>query len=160
MRSTPAYFQAADGARVLFVAGSTRSAEDSTEAVPPGLARLRVVTSPGEPAYLALDATADEVAFLSPGSPVVTSNTTADALVWVLDANLPRSQPLVGSNLPHPVLYALDAATLGVVWRSAPEQLGVGGKYATPAIAHGVVYVGTDRIQAFGLPARATSGPE
>jgi hypothetical protein len=27
----------------------------------------------------------------------------------------------------------------------------VGGKYSTPAIAHGVVYVGTDRVHAFGL---------
>jgi hypothetical protein len=151
MRSTPAYFQTPDGSSVLFVSGSTRAAEDSTEAVPPGVARLRVVASPGQPAYLAVEATADAVAFLSPGSPVVTSNGSADALVWVLDAGLPRSEPLVGSQVPHPLLYALDAVSLRVVWRSAPDQLAVGGKYSTPAIAHGVVYVGTDRIQAFGL---------
>jgi outer membrane protein assembly factor BamB len=151
MRSTPAYFQRADGSSVLFVSGSTRAAEDSTEAVPPGVARLRIVTSPGQAAYLALDATADEVAFLSPGSPVVTSKAAADAVVWVLDANVRRAQPLVGQDVPHPVLYALDADTLQVLWRSAPDQLAVGGKYSAPAIAHGVVYVGTDRVQAFGL---------
>ena len=153
MRSTPAYFQAADGSNFLFVSGSTRAAEDSTEAVPPGVARLRVVTSPGEPAYLAVDATSSGLALLSPGSPVVTSNAAADALVWVLDANLPRSQPLVGADVPHPVLYALAATSLRVIWHSAPDQLEVGGKYATPLIAHGVVYVGTDRIHAFGLTA-------
>jgi outer membrane protein assembly factor BamB len=152
MRSTPAYFQTADGSPVLFVSGSTRAAEDSTEAVPPGVARLRVVTSPGQPAYLAVEATADDVAFRSPGSPVVTSNADASgAVVWVLDANLLRANPLVGADVPHPVLYALDAETLQVLWRSAPDQLAVGGKYNTPVIAHGVVYVGTDRVQAFGL---------
>jgi outer membrane protein assembly factor BamB len=151
MRSTPAYFQPADGSAVLFVSGSTRPAEDSTEAVPPGVARLRIVTSPGQAAYVAIEATAADVAFLSPGSPVVTSNAAADAVVWVLDANLPRSHPLIGPDVPHPVLYALDAATLQILWRSAPDDLPVGGKYNTPAIAHGVVYVGTDRIQAFGL---------
>jgi len=37
------------------------------------------------------------------------------------------------------------------LWHSAPAQLHVGGKYSTPLIAHGVVFAGTDRIQAFGL---------
>jgi hypothetical protein len=152
MRSTPAYFTQADGSSVLFVSGSSRAAEDSTQAVPPGVARLRVVTSAGQAAYLAVEATANDVAFLSPGSPVVTSSRDAsNALVWVLDADVPRAQPLVGPAVPLPVLYALDADTLQVVWRSAPDALGVGGKYSTPAIADGVVYVGTDRIQAFGL---------
>jgi hypothetical protein len=32
-----------------------------------------------------------------------------------------------------------------------PDQLNVGGKYSTPIVAHGVIFVGTDRIQAFGL---------
>jgi hypothetical protein len=74
MRSTPAYFRLPDGSPALFVSGSTRAAEDSTQAVPPGVARLRVVANPGQAAYLAVEATADEVAFLSPGSPVLTSN--------------------------------------------------------------------------------------
>ena len=158
MRTTPAYFRQADGSSVLFVSGTTRAAEDSTQAVPPAVARLRIVTSPGQAAYLAVEATADEAAFLSPGSPVVTSNEAADAVVWVLDANVRRSQPLVGPEVPHPVLYAFDAASLQLLWRSAPEQLEVGGKYNTPAIAHGVVYVGTDRMQAFGLSSSAHGG--
>ena len=153
MRTTPAYFRRADGSSVLFVSGSTRAAEASTVAVPPGVARLRIATSPGEPAYLALDGSEDDVAFLSPGSPVISSNGVADAVVWVLDANLPRSGRLVGADVPHPVLYAFDADTLQLLWRSAPDQLAVGGKYNTPAIAHGLVLVGTDRIQAFGLAA-------
>jgi outer membrane protein assembly factor BamB len=116
------------------------------------VARLRIVTSPGEAAYLALEATANEVAFLSPGSPVVTSDADGTgALVWVLDANLRRSDPLVGPRVPHPVLYAFDAESLRLLWRSSPDQLQVGGKYNTPAIAGGVVYVGTDRVQALGL---------
>src|SRR5258708_13622136 len=34
-----------------------------------------------------------------------------------------------------------------------PAQLNVGGKYNAPAFARGTVFVGTDRIQAFGLGA-------
>ena len=45
---------------------------------------------------------------------------------------------------------------LNVLWRSDdhehPEDgLHVGGKYGTPAIAGGQVFVGTDGIQAYGL---------
>jgi outer membrane protein assembly factor BamB len=49
------------------------------------------------------------------------------------------------------VLYALDAMSLKLLWRSSPGELYASGKYNEPAIAHGVVFVGTDRIQAFGF---------
>jgi hypothetical protein len=49
------------------------------------------------------------------------------------------------------VLYAVDATSMRLLWRSAPSQLGVGGKYSHPVVAHGVVIVATDHIQAFGL---------
>ena len=35
------------------------------------------------------------------------------------------------------------------LWHSAPADLGPSGKYAHVVVAHGVVYVGTDRITAF-----------
>jgi hypothetical protein len=81
----------------------------------------------------------------------VTSNGGADAIVWVLVGNVARSTSLVGANVPHPTLYALDASDLHALWVSAPSMLQVGGKYNTPAFGHGMVFVGTDRIQAFGL---------
>src|SRR5437660_8599298 len=127
------YLRKDDECSGLIESGTTRATEDSTQAVPPAVARLRIVTSPGQAAYLAVEATADEAAFLSPGSPVVTSNEAADAVVWVLDASVRRSQPLVGPDVPHPLLYAFDAASLQLLWRSAPEQLEVGGRYTTPA---------------------------
>src|SRR5260370_10489688 len=37
------------------------------------------------------------------------------------------------------------------LWSSSYEQLDLGGKYNTIAAARGQVFVGTDRIQAFGL---------
>jgi outer membrane protein assembly factor BamB len=58
---------------------------------------------------------------------------------------------MVDPSAPRPILYALDPFTFEILWQSTPEQLNVGGKYNTPAIARGVVFVGTDRIQAFGL---------
>jgi hypothetical protein len=152
-RTTPAYFRGADGTSYVFYSGATKSCESCREPVPPGLARLRVVTSPGAPAYLTVDATDSDLGLFSPGSPVVTSNGTDNAIVWVLDANVYRSQPLIGSNVPHPVLYAIDATTMRLLWNSPADQLNVGGKYNAVAVARGVVFVGTDRIQAYGLSA-------
>ncbi len=174
MRSSPAYFQGADGANYLFVAGSTKAVAGRPDVIPPSLARLKIVTRPSlaspvfvppgsrsarailssppaTAAYLSIDGADNRLRFLNPGSPVVSSNGPRDAVVWVLDANLFRSQFLVDAKAAHPVLYAIHAMTLTPLWHSTPGQLNVGGKYSTPAIAHGVVFVGTDRIQAFGL---------
>jgi hypothetical protein len=150
-RTTPAFFQTADGTPYLFYSGSTKASTTSRQPVPPSLARMRIVTAAGQPAYLFIDAADTTLAFLSPGSPVVSSNGSNAPIVWVLDANLFRSQPLIGPNVPHPVLYAVDAATMKILWTSTQAQLDVGGKYNTPIVAGGVVFVGTDRIQAFGL---------
>ena len=57
-------------------------------------------------------------------------------------------------NAAHPILYALDPVTLKALWSSTPAMLNVGGKYNTPGFGGGMVFVGTDRIQAFGLPPR------
>src|SRR5262249_39079675 len=128
-----------------------KACESCLQPVPPGLARLQIVTLPGAPAYLSIDATDSTLSLYSPGSPIVTSNGPNDPIVWVLDANVYRSDPLIGSNVQHPVLYALDASTLSLLWKSSPDQLNVGGKYNHAVVAHGTVLVGTDRIQAFGI---------
>jgi hypothetical protein len=151
MRTTPAYFQAGNGTNYLFVTGATKNCESCREPVPPGLARLQIVARPHQPAYLSLDATDNFLSLFSPGPPVISSSGSNNAIVWLLDANVYRSASLVGSSVPHPVLYALDATTMQPLWRSAPSQLNVGGKYNHVTVARGVVFVGTDRIQAFGL---------
>src|SRR5207248_515897 len=48
-------------------------------------------------------------------------------------------------------LYAYNALTMQPLWSSAYRQLDLGGKYNTIAAARGELFVGTDRIQAFGL---------
>jgi hypothetical protein len=150
-RTTPAYFQGADGTPYIFYSGATKASDISRDPVPPSVVRLKIVTSAGQPAYLAVDAADTVLKFLSPGSAVVTSNGSATPIVWVLDANLFRTQPLIGSNVPHPILYAIDAMTMNLLWSSPVNLLDVGGKYNTATISRGVVFVGTDRIQAFGL---------
>jgi hypothetical protein len=150
-RSTPAYYKAADGTNFIFMTGSSKANANTTTTVPPCVVRVKVVLSPGQPAFLAVDQYENTLTLLSPGSPVVTSNGSANPLVWVFVANVTRGQSLLGSNVPHPILYALDALTLKVLWSSTASQLDVGGKYNAPAIAHGTVFVGTDSIQAFGL---------
>jgi len=151
MRTTPAYFRDATGARFLFVSGSTKAAPGSTTSVAPSVVKLRIVTAPGAPAYLAIEKTDPSLALFNPGSPVVSSNGAAAPVVWVLDPNSSRSANLIDPNTPNPVLYAVDGTTLAPLWQSPPDLLQQSGKYSTPVIAHGWVLVGTDRLQAFGV---------
>jgi hypothetical protein len=140
MRTTPAFFRRDDGTPLLYWSGSTKAALCSVDVVPPSLVRMRVAADAGGPAYLVRDAADDEMRFVSPGSPVVSSHGGADPVVWVIDEGTPR-----------PVLYAVDGETMKVLYRSGPTDLDVGGKYATPLVAHGTVFVVTDRVQAFAL---------
>ena len=150
-RSTAAYYHSATGAHVVFVTGSAKSAEDSGQSVAPGLVRLALMAAGGHSAYLQIDRAQPDLVLQNPGSPAISSRDGHHAIVWVLDVNKPRSASLYGNDPPQPVLYAVDAQTLALLWRSAPGQLHPGGKYNEPVIARGTVYVGTDRIQAFGL---------
>lgn len=149
MRSTPAYFADSGGMAYLFVSGTTKAADDVTS-VPPSLARVGVHLAAGQPAYLVVDAADKELSFLNPGSPVVTSVAGQGPVVWIVDENAVRTAPLASSS-PRPILYAVDGTTMSVLFRSGPSDLTTGGKYVTPVIAHGTVFVGTDRLQAFGV---------
>ncbi len=156
-RTTPAYFRAADGKNYVFVTGSAKTGPKLQTSIPPGLFRLEIVTAPGQPAHLKVDQSEMTQVFHNPGSPVITSNGGRDAIVWVLDTNAPRTAPMQGPTAARPVLYAFDALTFKLLWKSVPEELGSGGKYNEPTVVRGLVIVGTDRIQAFGLlPATST----
>ena len=157
MRTTPAYFKRADGADIVYFSGATKALACSQTPVPPGLVRLRLVTTAGQPAYYSVDAVDSVLSLFSPGPPIVTSNGSSNAIVWVLDANVYRADSLVGSGVNHPVLYALDANTMQLLWKSSSSQLDVGGKYNHVVVARGSVFVGTDRIQAFGIPGAPVS---
>lgn len=154
-RSTPAYYRNAGGRTFVFATGSAKTGDDFSRSIPPGLARVALVVSPGQPAYLQVDTLEKTQIFENPGSPIASSAGGANAIVWVLDTNAPRSTPLYGEEAPKPVLYAFDATTLKLLWKSAPGQLHTSGKYNEPAVVNGLALVGTDRIQAFGLRAGA-----
>jgi len=131
--------------------GAQKVAQCDRTPVPPGLVRLKLVTTPNKPASLNVDGEDSVLSLFSPGPPIVSSNSGSNAIVWILDANIYRSVVLVGTVPAHPVLYALDANSMQLLWHSTPEQLNVGGKYNHVVVAHGVVFVGTDSIQAFGM---------
>lgn len=149
-RSVPAYWRAGESRHFLFVTGQTKVAEDADAPTVPCLARLRIVTAPGRPAYLEVDQSEQSQIFGNPGSPLVSSRGGRDAIVWVLDENAPRTALLAGPNPPQPVLYAFEALTLKLLWKSPAGALRTSGKYNEPLIARGTVFIGTDRIQAFG----------
>ncbi len=156
-RATPAYFRDAAGTNWLFATGSTKRAVDSQASIPPSLVRLKIDLDPARPASLSLAAAENSIQMLSPGSPLVTSNGSADPIVWVLAGNVLRTQDLLKPGTAHPILYAFDT-DLNLLWNSTEAQLEAGGKYMAPAVARGTVFVGTDRIQAFGvLPASSVS---
>jgi outer membrane protein assembly factor BamB len=148
MRTKLAFFHDHEGTW-LFASGSSKESESSTQSVPPSLAKLRVASSEGEPAWLEIAALEPTVTFFNPGPPVVTSNGVDDAIVWVLDANAPRTASLVDPDTSGPVLWAFDARDLRPLWTSGP--LPRAGKYGAPLVAHGLVFVATDRLHAFGL---------
>jgi outer membrane protein assembly factor BamB len=112
--------------------------------------RLQLLRPTGIEPYLRLDGRAVDFVLQNPGPPVVSSNGSKDAIVWVLDENARRSAILTGAKAPRPVLYAIDPNTLKVIWKTDPGFLQASGKYNSPTIADGNVYVGTDRIVAFG----------
>ena len=156
-RSTPAIYRDATGRYFVFAAGSAKAGDDFSTSVPPGLARVALVAEAGKPAFLRIDRMEKTQRFENPGSPIVSSAGGEGAIVWVLDSNAPRSAPLYGDQAPKPMLYAFDAETLKLLWKSAPGVLRTSGKYNEPAVVDGMVLVGTDRLQAFTLGAGTPS---
>ncbi|MCW5579733.1 MAG: cytochrome c [Luteimonas sp.] len=150
-RSVPAFLRDAQGQGHVFVTGNTRVRVAMPEAKPPSLVRLRIESARDGQPYLRIAARQRSEILLNPGPAVVTSRDGNDAVAWVLDENARRSALLSGDDAPRPVLYAFDAITLKLLWRSAPGQLYTSGKYNAPAFARGMAFVGTDRIQAFGV---------
>ena len=150
-RSTASYFHDTAGRNLVFVSGSTKTGDDFQSSMPPGLAKVEIVTAPAKSAYPHVDALEKTQTLINPGSPVVSSNGGAAAIVWVLDPNARRTQTLYGPGAPKPILYAFDAESLALLWKSTPGDLYPSGKYNEPTVAEGQVLVGTDRLQAFGL---------
>src|SRR5262245_963149 len=149
-RDTPATFTGPDGTHYVIWAGSSKAAVGSSTPVAPSLYLTKVVAAPGQPAFLQIVAQNTQVMSL-PGANIITANGTANPIEWIVDAGVQRTDGLTSFANGAPTLYAYDALTLQPLWSSAYQQLDLGGKYNTIAAARGQVFVGTDRIQAFGL---------
>jgi len=159
-RSTPAYFQI-NGTNYIIATGSTKSCATCTGSVPPSVTRLKIVTTSGQPAYLAIDATEKTLSMVQAGTAVITSNGSSNPIVWVLDSDLSRSANPWTTSM-HPILYALDALdpNLKPIWHTAATGLDLGGKFNSVASGNGMIFVGTDRIQAFGLTGSLPPPPQ
>jgi hypothetical protein len=154
-RTTSSYFRDEDGTTYVYVTGSSKKGENFNTSTPPGLAKVKVVTGPDEPAFLLIDKLENTHTFHNPGSPIVTSDGNRGAIVWMVDQNAPRTANLYGEAAPEPILYAFDALSLDLLWKSGPGELFTTGNYGEPTIVNGLVLVGTDRLQAFGLGSKA-----
>ena len=149
-RATPTFFRDAAGGEYLFYTGNTKDPDDTNVSVAPSVVRMRLLHPAGADPYLRVDGRAMDFVLQNPGPAVVSSNGGKDAILWVLDENAPRSALLTGPKAPRPILYAIDPNTLKVIWKTDAGVLQASGKYNSPTIAGGIVYVGTDRIVAFG----------
>jgi autotransporter-associated beta strand protein len=151
-RTTPATFVGPDGSYYVVWTGSQKVTDSSTVPTAPGIVVTKVVATPGQNAYLQI-VTQNTQTLSLPGASIITANGTSNPIVWVVDAGVQRSDSLSTGNFNNgaPTLYAFDALTMQPLWSSAYQQLDTGGKYNTIAVARGVAFIGTDRIQAFGL---------
>jgi uncharacterized repeat protein (TIGR01451 family) len=151
-RTTPATFVGPDGTTYVVWTGSSKIAEGSTIPTAPSVVVTKVVAAPGQNAYLAVAARNTQT-MSTPGASLITANGTAEPIVWVVDIGVQRTANLSTGNYFNgaPTLYAYDALTMQPLWSSAYKQLDIGGKYNTITVARGVLFAGTDRIQAFGL---------
>jgi hypothetical protein len=149
-RDTPATFTGPDGSQYVIFAGSSKSGVGSSTPVAPSLIVAKVIHTPGQPAYLQIVAQNNQV-MSNPGSNLITGNGTSNEIDWVVDAGVQRTDSLTSFSNGAPVLYAYNALTMQPIWSSAYEELNMGGKYNSIADARGDVFVGTNRIQAFGL---------
>jgi len=151
MRTPLVWFDGGAAGQFLYATGSTKASVSSTQSVSPSVARLKLETAPGQPAYLAIDAVDSSLVFKNAGPPLVTSNGAADPIIWVVDQNSLRTAATLDPTIASPVLYAVDGMTMAPLYVSPPDRVGIGGKYASVTIAHGWVFVVTDRLQAFGV---------
>lgn len=153
-RTTASFFRDESGTVYVYVNGASKKGENFTVSAPPGLAKVRIVATPNEPAYLKVEKLERTQTFHNAGSPIVTSNGGRDAIVWMVDQNAPRTANLYGEKAPQPIFYAFDAVDLAILWKSQPGELYTTGNYSEPTIVNGLALVGTDRLQAFGLKAQ------
>jgi hypothetical protein len=156
-RTTASIFRDESGTTYVYINGASKKGENFNTSMPPGLAKVKIVTSPNEPAFLRVDKLETKTTFHNPGSPIVTSNGARGAIVWMVDQNAPRTANLY-QNPPKPFFYAYDALTLELLWQSAPGELYTTGNYSEPTILNGLALVGTDRLQAFGMKQPDSAG--
>ena len=160
-RTSAAVFQGPDSNYYLVYTGSTKIASGQQAVLPPCVARIKINTFASSNPYLTIDGTENTQVFESAGSAVISSNGNQNAITWMLDANRYRLGGLSGS---HPYLVGVEAMTMKTLYKSAvsatntdstnggpPSTLHQGGKYNEPSVARGKVFVGTDRLQAFGV---------
>jgi hypothetical protein len=149
-RDTPSTAFGPDGTAYVVWAGASKAGIGSSTPVAPSLYLTKVVATPGQPAYLQTVA-ANTAVMSNPGASMITGDGTSNEILWIVDAGVQRGDSLANFSNGAPTLYAYNLLTMTPIWSSAYTDLNMGGKYNSITAARGDVFVGTNRIQAFGL---------
>jgi outer membrane protein assembly factor BamB len=143
IKTTPAYFEDGQGGQYVFVTGNDKG-EHGTQ----GVVALKLGLDGRKRSHFKAAWSANRPLF-QPGTAVVSSNGSADAIVWVIESNKDDD-----NNGPPGVLHAYDALTGRELYhsneREQRDSLGDARKFSAPTVANGRVYCGTDGVVAYG----------
>jgi hypothetical protein len=145
IKTTPAYFDAGDAGRMVYVSGNETGPDGEA-----GVVALRIAPeTPGGKARLTMAWTLKNE-LMAPGAPTVSSNGRQDGIVWVIESNKDD-----GDLGPPGVLHAFNAVTGETLYRSSDDPtrdaLQDARKFSCPTVANGRVFVGTRGIVAYSL---------
>ncbi|MBI1747252.1 MAG: PQQ-binding-like beta-propeller repeat protein [Acidobacteria bacterium] len=166
IKTAPAYFEAADGRKFLYLTGT--SIEGRPEQSDAKLMALNLTVDPnsGKSSFTESWASAP-VATVT--IPVVSSTGKENGIVWMVDARKDFSGRSGDATADSSRLIAYDALTGEQLYWSNNGKISSGGiesdslrdgrKFSTPIVRDGRVYVGTTGIVAYGLlsPNRKTA---
>jgi outer membrane protein assembly factor BamB len=143
IKTTPAYFEDGKGGQYVFVTGNDKGPNGTQ-----GVVALKLDLDGRQRSQVKPVWSANRPLF-QPGTAVVSSNSHADAIVWVIESNKPDED-----SGPPGVLHAYDALTGRELYRSSQRErrdsLGDARKFSAPTVANGRVYCGTDGVVCYG----------
>jgi hypothetical protein len=151
IRATPAYFDAAESGRFLFVAADEEGPHGQK-----GMVALRLEPAAANGPMRVRLAWSLKQPLVRPTSPIVSSNGSSNGIVWLVEW---RGD---GKDVPSALraFDALDGRDLYNSDNGTPDDRLMGARrFVGPVVANGHVFVGTHGVSCYGLVSRPLPTP-